>query len=171
MRSSSIEKGGFLLQFTPLEINIGEMTIVENLRILITGSDGSIGKELKKYFLKKKAQVHGTVYLKNPEENEVFLDIRNDNPRDKLGHQKFDIIIHTIGCLDQNAPQKILNEINADGTLKMLDYAEHFDCKHFSHISSISIYGPHSIGQLRKEGGFWENRSLLRYGKSKSLAE
>jgi len=144
-------------------------------RILITGTDGFIGSHLKRYFKELEEEmnleVFGTTFLDEPRENEVKLDVRNPSEFEKLWKFDFDYIIHTIGNMDITAPEEMIYKINVGGTEKFLEWGKNHNCKHFIYLSSIAVYGPLPIGQDRKEGSFFEYKTLMLYGRTKRDAE
>lgn len=144
-------------------------------RILITGSDGFIGRHLKRYFEEKATElnleVFGTTYFEEPGENEIRLDVRNPSEFDKLWNLDFHYIIHTIGDMDITAPEEIIYKINVGGTENFVEWGKKHNCKHFIYLSSIAVYGPLPIGQNRKEDSFFEYKTLMLYGKTKRDAE
>lgn len=143
------------------------------LEILITGTDGFIGNYLKQYLKSNGSEVFGTVFIREPLENEVKFDIRKTEEFDKLPKRQFEVIIHTIGLIDQTAPKKRLFEINAEGTKKMLDWAMKNGCQHFIQLSSISVYGFKTMGENRTEDRTKrsQGRLMVPYGPSKAKAE
>ena len=86
------------------------------MRILITGSDGQIGGELKNYLIKKGHQVSGTVFFKKPDKDEVRIDITSPEDIKKIPDTRFDAIIHTIGEVDQTSSYRKMYKVNVDGT-------------------------------------------------------
>ncbi|TFF63574.1 MAG: NAD(P)-dependent oxidoreductase [Promethearchaeota archaeon] len=146
-----------------------------NKNILITGIDGFIGSKLKNYFNNQGFCVFGTTYFEDPKnEKEIQFNILNKEDFSKLWIDKdFDVIIHTIGLVDQNQPYKSMHAINSRGTKDMCEYAKAISCKHFIFTSSVSIYGSKVIGENRIEHE--TKRKTKRfgtpYGKSKAIAE
>lgn len=144
-------------------------------KLLITGSDGFIGTELKTYFLNAGFEVFGTTYFREPiDEREIRFDIRNKENFSKLwDDENFDTIIHTIGLVDQSEPYASMYAINAQGTNDMCQYAKSRGCKHFIFTSSVSLYGTKTIGENRTESGTKRQYKhfVTPYGKSKAIAE
>ena len=144
-----------------------------NKDILITGTDGFIGNNLKKYFSGKKYTVHGTVYnLREPDIHEVKVNFCNTNDFSKIPDKNFDIIINVVGTVDQGIPKKLMMDINSEGTRRMTKWAKTHNCKHFIQISSISVYGLQLLGENISEE---MNRTKMPigfpYGFSKAKAE
>jgi len=145
-----------------------------NNEILITGSDGFIGSYLKSFFLDNQYRVYGTVYnLREPDENEVKIDFRKKHDFEKLPNKTFDIIIHTVGIVDQTVPKKLMMSANAKGTKYICSWAVNHKCKHFIFISSVSAYGYKLLGENRSEEKTKRTLGILSlpYMKSKAKAE
>jgi nucleoside-diphosphate-sugar epimerase len=121
------------------------------MNILITGSDGFIGSELKKYLIKKGHQVSGTVFLKNPGEDEVHIDITDPEDINKLPDFRFDAVIHTIGEVNQTASYREMYKITVDGTRLITEAAKKNGWLHIIHISSVAVYGFKTMGENRTE--------------------
>ncbi len=143
------------------------------MKILITGTDGFVGTELKAYFQEKGYDVFGTVFMRDAEENEVRFDIQHAEEFTKLPQTRYDVVIHTVGVVDQNASGKVMLQVNAEGTKKMLNWAKANSCGHFIHISSISAYGFKANGVNRSEENTKRYDGLISipYMRSKALAE
>jgi len=144
-------------------------------RILITGTDGFIGKALKTHFLEKGFQVFGTTFFSEPSDGkEIQFDITNKEDLSKLWkNEKFDTIIHTIGLVDQMRSSKDLFAVNALGAKIMCDYAKSKSCNHFIFTSSVSVYGFKTLGENRTECNTKRKfqRFFIAYGRSKARAE
>ena len=141
-------------------------------KVLITGSDGFVGSILRQSFKSAGFEVLGTVFFREGEEDEVRLDITRSDSLQALPQQAFDIVIHTVGIVDQNAPKELMYSVNSDGTQHLLDWCKKVGCGHFIHISSIGVYGLRSIGENRIED---KTKTVglvgVPYQKSKALAE
>ncbi len=143
------------------------------MEILITGTDGFIGQVLKEYLQAQGYNVFGTVFMREAQENEVHFDIRSDKGFAKLPTKSFDVVIHTIGIVDQTAPKKQMFLVNAEGTRMMLEWAKETSCKHFIQMSSISVYGPMTNGQNRTEENTkrYDGVFAVPYQRAKAKAE
>ena len=143
--------------------------------ILITGIDGFIGNSLKNHFMNQGFQVFGTTFYRTPEnEREIQFDITKKQDFSKLWKNKqFDIVIHTIGLIDQTQPFSSMYTINSQGTKYMCEYAKSIGCKHLIFTSSVSLYGSKVIGEDRTEikTKRKSKRFVTPYGKSKAIAE
>ncbi len=145
-----------------------------NNEILITGTDGFIGSYLKSYFLDNQYSVYGTVYnLREPNDHEVKIDFRKKQDFEKLPNKTFDIIIHTVGIVDQTVPKKLIMSVNAKGTKYICNWALKHKCKHFIFVSSVSAYGFKLLGENRSEKKTRRTFGILSlpYMKSKANAE
>ena len=143
------------------------------MEILITGTDGFIGQNIKEYFQQKGCNVFGTVFIRDAEENEVRFDIRDEKEFEKLPNRAFDVIIHTAGIVDQTVPKKQMFLVNAEGTKKMVDWAESNGCRHFIQLSSVSVYGLKTNGENRTEDRTkrYDGVLAIPYQRSKAKAE
>ncbi len=141
--------------------------------ILITGTDGFIGAYLKSYLTDRGYKVTGTVFLKDPDNDEIWIDITEPHTLEKLPSKSFDAIIHTVGIIDQTAPKELMFRVNAEGTRHLLDWAEKRNCKHFIQLSSIAVYGLKTMGEDRTEEDTkrYLGRLFVPYGRSKARAE
>ncbi|MFX0138281.1 MAG: NAD-dependent epimerase/dehydratase family protein [Candidatus Hodarchaeota archaeon] len=145
-----------------------------NNEILITGTDGFIGSYLKSYFLENQYRVYGTVYnLREPDEYEVKIDFRKKEEFQKLPNKKFEVIIHTVGTVDQTIPKKLMMSVNARGTKFICNWAANHKCKHIIFTSSVSAYGYKLLGEDRSEERTRRTLGIfsLPYMKSKAKAE
>jgi nucleoside-diphosphate-sugar epimerase len=71
------------------------------MNILITGTDGFIGSYLKEYFESKGYNVIGTVFFREAGEKEYHVDFTDLKDFNVLPEENFDIVIHTVGIVDQ----------------------------------------------------------------------
>lgn len=139
------------------------------MKILITGTSGFVGNELRSYFMNKGHDVTGTVGRKAPREGEVKIDLARWSSFQELENQQFDIIIHSAAALEGSS-RKVMNEVNVEGTVNVLKLAAQSRCNHFIHISSLAVYGLKALGEDRTE----ETRRSSKgssYGATKKRAE
>jgi nucleoside-diphosphate-sugar epimerase len=141
--------------------------------ILITGTDGFIGSYLKEFFLENDYKIFGTVFQREPEKSEVKINFREKQEFEKLPNKNFDIIIHTIGIVDQALPKKTIINVNARGTKYICRWAVNHNCKHLIFISSVSAYGYRLLGENRSEEKTKRNLGIfgMPYMKAKAKAE
>ncbi|MBD3226699.1 MAG: NAD-dependent epimerase/dehydratase family protein [Candidatus Lokiarchaeota archaeon] len=139
--------------------------------LLITGTDGFIGKYLKNYFKDLGNKVIGTVYIDKSGEDEVKVDVRNREEFDEIPDIKYDVIIHTAGIVDQRAPKKLIFDVNAEGTKNLLDWIGDDKCEHLIQMSSTAVYGFKLLGENRCEETKKCRWIGIPYMKSKAKAE
>ena len=144
------------------------------MRILVTGSSGFLGHAIRQVLINQGYETYGTTRSRPPEDEREFqFDISKDHCDDVFHGINFDIIIHTIGLVDDKASFKDLKKINVIGTRKILKYAKRTNCKNFIHLSSVSVYGINTLGQNRSENSVKRRPHSLvsKYARSKAQAE
>lgn len=143
------------------------------MRVLITGTDGFIGRHLKSALEQCGHQVTGTVFFRKPGRNEVSLDLCGDISNNGLSNKSFDALVHTAGIVNQNAPKSLIYAVNALGTRKILGLARRIGCGHFIQLSSVSVYGLRVVGENRTEDRTprYMGRWTIPYARSKAHAE
>lgn len=132
------------------------------MRLLITGSNGFLGRSFVKAYKNKYDLV--TLSRKNAD---ICVDLTKD---DALGELETDIVIHAAGKA-HSVPKTIeeekeFYEVNLEGTKRLINSLK--GVKSFVFISSVAVYG------LEKGIGIDESSSLngnTPYAKSKILAE
>ena len=141
-------------------------------RIFIAGADGFVGSILKDGLSEKGYEVHGGVYVREPEERETWVDVSRPESFDAIPAGDFDVVINNAGVVDQTTPSKIMFAVNAGGARNTLAWAASRNCKHFIQVSSISVVGLKAMGQNRSEAK--AKRSLMLgvpYQRSKARGE
>ncbi len=144
------------------------------MKILVTGSSGFLGHAIRRYLTNQGYETYGTTRSRPPEDEREFrFDIVKDSCNTVFKNIKFDVIIHTIGLVEDGARFKELKRVNVIGTKKIINYAKQTDCKHFIHLSSVSVYGINTLGQNRNEKTVkMRPHSLVsKYARSKAQAE
>lgn len=141
--------------------------------LLITGTDGFVGGNLRDHFTAAGFRVHGTVFMREPGPDETRVDLTDPQAPAALAGRRFPVIIHTAGIVDQRMPARLIHAVNAGGTKVMLEYARAAGCQHFIQVSSVSVYGPGTLGEHQDEATSRRNRGLmaLPYMRAKALAE
>jgi len=139
------------------------------MKVLITGTSGFVGNELRRYFTAEGHEVTGTVGRKAPREGELKIDIGDWNSYQELENQQFDIIIHSAAALEGSS-RKVMNKVNVEGTVNILKIARQSGCKHFIHISSLAVYGLKALGEERTEMTRRSSKGSA-YGATKKKAE
>ena len=143
------------------------------MKILITGSDGLIGGELKNYLTKQGHRVSGTVFLRKPEKDEIYIDITEAGDIKKIPDDRFDAVIHTIGEVDQTSRYPKMYKINVGGTGIITAAAKRNGWPHLIHISSVAVYGFKTMGENRSENLTKRscNPFAIPYMRTKAKAE
>ena len=144
-------------------------------RILITGSNGYIGKSLVAN-LQSKYELTGIDINKTCSNNTInYLQCDIADYEDlylKLNKYEFDYIIHC-AAIAHNDDGKFKDEdfyrVNAVGTKNLIDYSENTNIKKFIFFSTIDVYGKiDSCDEITEET---VTQPLSVYGKSKLAAE
>jgi nucleoside-diphosphate-sugar epimerase len=134
------------------------------MRILVTGANGFLGKQLTKRFQEKGYQ---TV---SPREINPKFDVRNKEHVRQLENQEFDCVLHlaakTAIDISYSDPE-LYYEVNVLGTLRMLEFARKKKAR-FVYPSSAAVYGPQEVMPI-SETNYAHPRNP--YGMSKLLAE
>lgn len=125
------------------------------MKILITGSSGMVGKELKKVLTK-----HTIVEF----DHHLKLDILNEEQLKKK-MSGVNCVIHLAGIIDNTNPN--LLEVNVNGTKKVLQAAINAKVKKFIFMSSTGVYGTNNTLIDEKTPTHPENE----YEKSKTEGE
>lgn len=117
------------------------------MNILITGSNGFIGKNLC-YKLSEISDVtvfgmgkgiNRNSFVKNYIEYDISIDSFNKDIITRL--QNCDVIIHTAACIDKDDFNSQLIDVNCRGTNNILNLAKEINCKKIIYISSIPVIG------------------------------
>lgn len=143
-------------------MNLDQLTINKNIKILITGCAGFIGSNLTEFFLKKGISVRGldnlsTGFKKNIDDalseasrenkniNFKFIngDIKNYDDCLK-GTENIDVVLHqaALGSVQRSIEKPLdANSSNVEGTLNLLEASLKNKVKKFIYASSSSVYG------------------------------
>ena len=142
------------------------------INILISGSNGFIGKYLQKYFQNIKYNVYTLDKVGIPSSRHLRIDILDKYL--KLPDIKLDIIIHAAGkahILPKTKAEKdLFYKVNAEGTQNLINAINKlaFKPKSFILISTVAVYGIET-GSLIDEN--YPLTPKTPYGISKKLAE
>ncbi|MDD5622979.1 MAG: NAD-dependent epimerase/dehydratase family protein [Actinomycetota bacterium] len=143
-------------------MNLDQLTIDKNIKILITGCAGFIGSNLTEFFLKKGISVRGLDNLstglkknindalseasrenKNIDFKFINGDIRNYG--DCLKSTKnIDVVLHqaALGSVQRSIERPLdANSNNVEGTINLLEASFKNKVKKFIYASSSSVYG------------------------------
>jgi len=140
------------------------------MKILITGTTGSLGASLTRYFSNKGHEIIATGKQKNPpKELTNFARYICADITEEIKFPDSDLIIHTAAVSDDKASEADLFKANVTGTLNVINATK--SCKKFIHISSSSVYVPSKNLLSEEMEGSKEKVKLSLYGKSKLLSE
>jgi nucleoside-diphosphate-sugar epimerase len=133
------------------------------MNILLTGSNGFLGKELYNHLI-----VTNTVFTLNRTNSNYNCDLSRGTI---IFNNLFDVVIHAAGLAHIKANKQnnyLYTDINVNGTANLLNSLQKNIPKYFIYISSVSVYG------LNEGVNIDEDEPLLAndpYGLSKILAE
>ena len=140
------------------------------MKVLITGASGFVGKNLVKYYLKKKHRVTAIFRSKKPKflknKNLNLICINLNKKKFLLKNNFFDIVVH---CAAET-PVTANNDINLykNNIKSMENLLNNLNFKKFFFLSSMSVYG-----KINKKK-IYENTKTIdicMYGKSKLDSE
>ncbi|MDO8647186.1 MAG: NAD(P)-dependent oxidoreductase [Candidatus Diapherotrites archaeon] len=129
------------------------------MKVLVTGSNGFIGRELCSELRKRNAEV--VEFDKSKGKDILNIDQLEQNCKG------CDAIIHLAALLDEKAPMKELRKINVEGTKNALEVAARQKVKKFILQSTTGVYGDFQ-GQASEET---QKKPSTNYEISKSEAE
>ena len=141
--------------------------------LLITGTSGALGNNLREYFLDHGFKVIGTVGRSKPRDGEIPINLGDWDSyavlREAVKNKKIDAIIHNAAALHGKAGVIKTYRANVVGTENMLRLAHEYNCDNFIQISTVGVYGIRSLGKNRIE----ETRpiDIEAYGITKKIAE
>ncbi len=139
------------------------------MKILITGTDGAIGKELSNLFLKSKFDVIRHTKKKNKIKSKNFFFCKDLSKKFKF-NKKIDIIIH---CASSNKKFFEKNKINAFKknlriTKNLIKYANFNNVNKFFFLSSTDVYGDKREKIISES---YSGKKISLYGKAKLASE
>jgi nucleoside-diphosphate-sugar epimerase len=142
------------------------------MKIFLTGADGAIGSALVRSLESNGHDVEGSVFFRSPGPREFFLDLARPGSVASLPRRAYDAVVHAAGLVDQSLPGKLIRTVNALGTRRLAAWARRAGCGHLIFISSVSVYGPFTMGRNRSERTpAWRGLAPLPYMRSKIEAE
>lgn len=118
-----------------------------NVRILITGSSGYLGRHLVRQFLDRDDEVIGMDIkasgLEHPNFRESLCDITNEEKIIKIiASEQPGILVHCAAALAQFvSDEKRLHDINVNGTKYILSAAFDTQVQQLIFLSSVEVYG------------------------------
>jgi nucleoside-diphosphate-sugar epimerase len=123
------------------------LRIAKNMKVLVTGATGFLGKHLVQKLVARGDEVCALVWppstrstLQNLSVTMLEGDIQNAN----LVMQAVkgnDVVFHCAGKVDDWGPRNEFYRVNVDGTRNMLEACRVAGVKHFIHISSLAVLG------------------------------
>ncbi len=125
------------------------------MKVLLTGSNGFLGSNLKNLYIKKPYLLH--FYNRQRSYDEILK-----------GNKEFDLIINTASATPKNCDDKLILESNIINTSKLCNIALKCKVKYFINISSVSVYGKPKTNQLTEDSPL---DAIDNYGYSKLLSE
>jgi nucleoside-diphosphate-sugar epimerase len=170
-------------------LNLDQLTINKNIKILITGCAGFIGSNLTEFFLKKGASIRGVDNLStgfkenidsalseaSKENKNIDFEFVNGDIRkydDCLKSTKnIDIVLHqaALGSVQRSIEKPLdANSSNVEGTLNLLEASLKNKVKKFIYASSSSVYG--DSAKLPKDESMPPNPKSI-YAVTKLTAE
>ncbi|MDI1353272.1 MAG: NAD(P)-dependent oxidoreductase [bacterium] len=147
--------------------NIG---LAHTMKIIITGTTGSLGAALTRYYSELGHEVIACgrdTYA--PDSLLVYASYLSKDITRPFELPDADVCIHTAALSDDKADYPSLYNANVNGTKHTVLAAER--CKTFIHISSSSVYLPEAEPINENMAGRQNNNKLSPYGRSKLEAE
>jgi len=143
------------------------------MKILITGTDGFIGSNLKNFFMNQGHDVTGTVFMREPEEDEFSVNFTDIESFKALPDVYYDAVIHTVGIVDQRAKSSLMYDVNVNGTKNLCAWIQEKKCiEHFVQMSSVTVYGLSMLGQnITEDQPRYEGSFAIPYMRTKAMAE
>ena len=112
------------------------------MKILVTGSEGFIGRHLTEYLHKRGFEI---IRADKAETAEVRVDLTDEQQVfNKLGNIAFDAVVHLAAIADIPITIKdpyLCYKVNCVGTLNMLELASSKNVSRFVYFSSANYYG------------------------------
>jgi len=147
----------------------------KNMRILVTGATGFIGKALVKKL--SESSSHDIICLvRNPHKAEslkplgvklIYADITEKGSLNKILDYEVDVIFHCAGCVKNKNPD-LLHKVNVLGTENICELAKGLKAKRFIYISSVAVVSGNPQVPLKEDLPF---SATNIYGQSKIEAE
>jgi len=127
--------------------------IMKNKKIMITGSNGLVGRNLSSFLMRRGCYVVGLGRGENSNQNideYINFDLFLESPEAIKGFDGFDGFIHCAAILDDRDSVD-LSYVNSLIMLNSLSLAEKLNAKCFFNISSIPIIGEPAILPINEE--------------------
>lgn len=144
------------------------------MRIVVTGSESFIGKELRKHCRSEGLQIVTIDVAPSNESGHVQLDIRSPNVEEEIPLGA-DALIHLAAVSTDSACRRDIKnafDVNVGGTLSLIKAAEARRVKQFVFASSEWVYGGVETGDVQTEESPIDlARVLSEYALTKIVAE
>jgi nucleoside-diphosphate-sugar epimerase len=141
------------------------------MRVLLTGADGFIGRQLARGLVGAGHTLLSAVYGRAPGAGELRVDLTDAAALQRLPGG-CDAVVHAAGVVDPRAGAARMFAVNLRATQHLLAWARRTRVGHFVQLSSVAVYGPLVLGEARSER---TPRLGLMFGlpymRSKALAE
>ena len=112
--------------------------------VLITGGLGYVGGRVSEYLTSNGFNVIALSRAKKVIESEQITILTNESvlKNNSLDNLKIDVIVHLAATneLVCNSNPKLSNEVNINGTLEWLEWAERNQVSHFIYFSTVHVY-------------------------------
>ncbi|MDO8658533.1 MAG: GDP-mannose 4,6-dehydratase [Candidatus Levybacteria bacterium] len=152
---------------------------INNKKIIVTGGAGFIGSNLVSYLLKKEYDVlvvdnFSTGKIKNlPKDNKnlkiIKADIREKEKMTKIIKDSDSVIHMAVQCVRKSINNPLfVHEVNATGTLNVLEACRINKIKKFIYISSSEVYGTAKTAPMKETHPLYPTTI---YGASKLAGE
>src|SRR5579864_4455606 len=150
------------------------------MRIFLTGGSGFIGSRLAPLAVQNGHAVTVVTAVNNPSERarcdalakagiQVVVASLEDSAalaRELQGH---DVVIHLAAAQHEaGAPESYFQQVNVEGTRRLLDLAAKAGVGRFVHGSTIGVYGSAAAGSLDEQSPLAPDNP---YGRTKAAAE
>lgn len=135
------------------------------MKILITGADGFIGKNLLEYLSKKNFSVIGISRKISNEKLRKISLLNLKNLQTFINRNKFDVVIHLAASINEEDPNTMLKN-NYISTLNLLNACKF--TKKFIFTSSHAVYGKSQYLLIDENH---PTNSVTNYGLSKIICE
>lgn len=144
------------------------------MKIVITGSDGFIGKELKEQCQAKNIEVIGIDTASTGDDCHLAMDIRSPDIKEVIP-RGVDALIHLVAIShdqDCRANPHLAFDVNVLGTLNLIRIAKEREVRQFIFASSEWVYGEVSNNEVQTEDQLIDLRQIQgEYALSKIVGE
>lgn len=139
------------------------------MKILISGTNGLVGREVLRVLLKEDTWSTSRQQASDLTENHICMDLAEDRLEEKIGGNRFDCIVH---CAAQIPPGLTgtaeIADINSRMDRKIIDYCAENHIK-LIYMSSTAVYGMNHKGKIKEKG--FLNPDASEYAMAKRRTE